>query len=77
MASPAMTSVAGTKALPPSAAAISSRSSRRRKGPAFLPSEHDDLPPGVAFMVSDSKEDMADDLDSYGTHRAHHRSGLE
>ncbi|EMD41452.1 hypothetical protein CERSUDRAFT_110028 [Gelatoporia subvermispora B] len=25
-------------------------SSRRRKGPAFLPSEHDDLPPGVAFM---------------------------
>ncbi|KDQ54821.1 hypothetical protein JAAARDRAFT_37931 [Jaapia argillacea MUCL 33604] len=26
-------------------------SSRRRKGPAFLPSEHDDLPPGVAFMT--------------------------
>jgi division protein 1 len=26
-------------------------SSRRRKGPAFLPSEHDELPPGVAFMV--------------------------
>lgn len=26
------------------------QSSRRRKGPAFLPSEHDDLPPGVAFM---------------------------
>ena len=26
--------------------------SRRRKGPAFLPSEHDELPPGVAFMVS-------------------------
>ena len=26
-------------------------SSRRRKGPAFLPSEHDDLPNGVAFMV--------------------------
>jgi division protein 1 len=24
--------------------------SRRRKGPAFLPSEHDELPPGVAFM---------------------------
>lgn len=21
------------------------------KGPAFLPSEHDELPPGVAFMV--------------------------
>lgn len=28
------------------------QSSRRRKGPAFLPSEHDDLPPGMAFMVS-------------------------
>ncbi|KAI0072362.1 WD40 repeat-like protein [Panus rudis PR-1116 ss-1] len=27
------------------------QSSRRRKGPAFLPSEHDDLPPGVAFMT--------------------------
>ncbi|PFH54710.1 hypothetical protein AMATHDRAFT_72470 [Amanita thiersii Skay4041] len=25
-------------------------SSRRRKGPSFLPSEHDELPPGVAFM---------------------------
>ncbi|KAJ7102446.1 WD40-repeat-containing domain protein [Mycena belliarum] len=25
--------------------------SRRRKGPAFLPSEHDELPPGVAFMT--------------------------
>ncbi|KZT31932.1 WD40 repeat-like protein [Sistotremastrum suecicum HHB10207 ss-3] len=24
---------------------------QRRKGPAFLPSEHDDLPPGVAFMT--------------------------
>ncbi len=24
---------------------------KRRKGPAFLPSEHDDLPAGVAFMV--------------------------
>ncbi|GAA5945477.1 hypothetical protein JCM1841_006372, partial [Sporobolomyces salmonicolor] len=29
----------------------SSSSSRRRKGPAFLPSEHDELPPGVAFMT--------------------------
>lgn len=28
-----------------------SASSRRRKGPAFLPAEHDDLPSGVAFMV--------------------------
>ncbi|CAE6372877.1 unnamed protein product [Rhizoctonia solani] len=25
--------------------------SRRRKGPAFLPSEHDDLPPNIAFMT--------------------------
>ena len=29
----------------------SHQSSRRRKGPAFLPSEHNDLPPGIAFMV--------------------------
>ncbi|GAA5935002.1 hypothetical protein JCM3775_004673 [Rhodotorula graminis] len=28
-----------------------SSSSRRRKGPAFLPSEHDELPPNVAFMT--------------------------
>ncbi|TFY82384.1 hypothetical protein EWM64_g1629 [Hericium alpestre] len=27
------------------------QSSRRRKGPAFLPSEHDELPHGVAFMT--------------------------
>jgi division protein 1 len=26
-------------------------SSRRRRGPAFLPSEHDELPPGMAFMT--------------------------
>jgi division protein 1 len=52
MASPAVTSLAGTKALPPSVAgAATTKSSRRRKGPAFLPSEHDDLPSGVAFMV--------------------------
>ena len=31
--------------------AASFASSRRRKGPAFLPSEHDDLPVNVAFMV--------------------------
>ena len=30
------------------------QSSRRRKGPAFLPSEHNELPPGVAFMVQPS-----------------------
>ncbi|TNY22885.1 WD40-repeat-containing domain protein [Rhodotorula diobovata] len=32
-------------------APFASTSSRRRKGPAFLPSEHDDLPPNVAFMT--------------------------
>lgn len=31
--------------------AVSSTSSRRRRGPAFLPSEHDDLPPNIAFMT--------------------------
>ena len=31
--------------------AASFASSRRRKGPAFLPSEHDELPVNVAFMV--------------------------
>ncbi|ORY34344.1 putative peripheral protein of the cytosolic face of the mitochondrial outer membrane [Naematelia encephala] len=50
MASPAVTSAAGTKALP-SSATSAPKSSRRRKGPAFLPSEHDELPPGVAFMT--------------------------
>lgn len=52
MTSPNVISVAGTKALPNSASGLSAKSSRRRRGPAFLPSEHDDLPPGVAFMVS-------------------------
>ncbi|WWC66892.1 mitochondrial division protein 1 [Kwoniella pini CBS 10737] len=52
MASPAVKSAAGTRALPASAsAAITKKSSRRRKGPAFLPSEHDELPAGVAFMT--------------------------
>ncbi|WVW81730.1 mitochondrial division protein 1 [Kwoniella bestiolae CBS 10118] len=52
MASPAIKSAAGTRALPPSAsAAVTKKSSRRRKGPAFLPSEHDELPSGVAFMT--------------------------
>nr|XP_018266624.1 mitochondrial division protein 1 [Kwoniella dejecticola CBS 10117]OBR88782.1 mitochondrial division protein 1 [Kwoniella dejecticola CBS 10117] len=52
MASPAIKSAAGTRALPASAsAAITKKSSRRRKGPAFLPSEHDELPAGVAFMT--------------------------
>ncbi|BGP18438.1 hypothetical protein JCM10213_001685 [Rhodosporidiobolus nylandii] len=30
---------------------LATQSSRRRKGPAFLPSEHDELPTGVAFMT--------------------------
>lgn len=34
---------------------VSSTSSRRRKGPAFLPSEHDHLPPNVAFMTLTSR----------------------
>lgn len=49
MADPHITSAAGTKALPSHATPV--KSSRRKKGPAFLPSEHDDLPQGVAFMV--------------------------
>jgi division protein 1 len=45
-------------------------SSRRRKGPAFLPSEHDELPPGVAFMTLDSHTASLSALDfsePYGT----------
>ncbi|KAL1675759.1 WD40-repeat-containing domain protein [Schizophyllum commune] len=43
-------------------------SSRRRKGPAFLPSEHDDLPPGVAFMVRHAGPISALDFsEPYGT----------
>ncbi|GAA5973464.1 hypothetical protein JCM11641_006474 [Rhodosporidiobolus odoratus] len=33
------------------ASLLPTQTSRRRKGPAFLPSEHDDLPTGVAFMT--------------------------
>ncbi|KAG9018754.1 Mitochondrial fission protein [Tulasnella sp. 427] len=33
------------------ASAAAARTGKRRKGPAFLPSEHDDLPSGVAFMT--------------------------
>ncbi|GAA6043873.1 hypothetical protein JCM8097_001205 [Rhodosporidiobolus ruineniae] len=47
-----------SSAAPASAAAATAQnplaaiqSSRRRKGPAFLPSEHDELPTGVAFMT--------------------------
>ncbi|KAJ7837177.1 WD40-repeat-containing domain protein [Mycena olivaceomarginata] len=44
--------------------------SRRRKGPAFLPSEHDELPPGVAFMTLDGHSTRITALDfsePYGT----------
>lgn len=34
-----------------SGATTSQSSSRRRKGPLFMPSEHDELPSGVAFMT--------------------------
>ncbi|WVQ80400.1 mitochondrial division protein 1 [Cryptococcus sp. DSM 104549] len=53
LASPAIKAAAGAKALPSSSAApgMNTKSSRRRKGPAFLPSEHDELPSGVAFMT--------------------------
>ena len=33
------------------ASALPTSSSRRRKGPLFMPSEHDELPSGVAFMT--------------------------
>ncbi|EPQ60994.1 WD40 repeat-like protein [Gloeophyllum trabeum ATCC 11539] len=39
-------------------------SSRRRKGPLFLPSEHDELPPGVAFMTPITALDFSE---PYGT----------
>ncbi|KAH9177091.1 WD40 repeat-like protein [Lactarius sanguifluus] len=45
-------------------------SSRRRKGPAFLPSEHDELPPGVAFMSLECGSTPITSLDfsePYGT----------
>lgn len=44
--------------------------SRRRKGPVFLPSEHDELPPGVAFMTLESHTTPVTALDlsePYGT----------
>ncbi|KAG7090757.1 hypothetical protein E1B28_009846 [Marasmius oreades] len=45
-------------------------SSRHRKGPSFLPSEHDQLPPGVAFMTLESHKTPITALDfsePYGT----------
>ncbi|KAK1224703.1 Mitochondrial fission protein [Marasmius sp. AFHP31] len=46
------------------------QSSRHLKGPSFLPSEHDDLPPGVAFMTLESHKTPITALDfsePYGT----------
>ncbi|KAF9258618.1 WD40 repeat-like protein [Marasmius fiardii PR-910] len=46
------------------------QSSRHRKGPAFLPSEHSELPPGVAFMTLESHKTPITALDfsePYGT----------
>lgn len=43
---------------------------RRRKGPVFLPSEHEELPPGVAFMTLESHTSPISALDfsePYGT----------
>lgn len=47
-----------------------SMSSRRRKGPLFLPSEHDELPSGVAFMTLANHNGSITGLDfsePYGT----------
>lgn len=55
---------------PRSAHAPLMSSSRRRKGPAFLPSEHDELPPGVAFMTLECGSTPIASLDfsePYGT----------
>ncbi|KAI0809213.1 WD40-repeat-containing domain protein [Irpex lacteus] len=46
------------------------QSSRRRKGPAFLPSEHDELPHGMAFMTLEGHTTAITALDfsePYGT----------
>lgn len=70
MASPSVTSAAGVKALPPSAQQTVASSSRRRKGPAFLPSEHDELPKGVAFLTLEGHSAPLTALDydePYGT----------
>lgn len=56
--------------------AASFASSRRRKGPAFLPSEHDELPVNVAFMVRPQMADLADFADSVRAHRSDHGARL-
>ncbi|RXK39116.1 mitochondrial division protein 1 [Tremella mesenterica] len=67
MASPNVTSKGGVTT---GNTAGPSRSSRRRKGPAFLPSEHDELPSGVAFMTLEGHSGPITCLDfsePYGT----------
>jgi division protein 1 len=61
MADPHITSAAGTTAIT-SHVPTPVKSSRRRKGPAFMPSEHDELPQGVAFMVSWSIKSYREEL---------------
>ncbi|KZO92084.1 WD40 repeat-like protein [Calocera viscosa TUFC12733] len=48
---------------------VPSPAARRKKGPAFLPSEHDDLPPGVAFMTLSHSSPITalDFTEPYGT----------
>lgn len=56
--------------LPQDAAPTHRGTSRRRKGPVFLPSEHDELPSGVAFMTLEHHSGPITALDfsePYGT----------
>jgi len=60
------------------------RSLMPKLGPVFLPSEHDELPPGVAFMVNsimtiihyDHEDLSSHSLDPGKPYYPHHRSGL-
>ncbi|KAI5452577.1 Mitochondrial fission protein [Naganishia albida] len=51
MASPNIASTSAAGAVLANAVGNPNKSSRRRRGPAFLPSEHDELPKDVAFMT--------------------------
>ncbi|GHJ89793.1 hypothetical protein NliqN6_6195 [Naganishia liquefaciens] len=51
MASPTIASTSAAGAVLANAVGNPNKSSRRRRGPAFLPSEHDELPKDVAFMT--------------------------
>ncbi|EJT99123.1 WD40 repeat-like protein [Dacryopinax primogenitus] len=56
---------------------VPSAAARRKKGPAFLPSDHDDLPPGVAFMTLSHSSPITslDFSEPYGTLVSADRSG--